>query len=138
MHWLSPRQCRERSALVAAGFPRTTSLYIPAQAEQIIQFCSLHATVQHWIWGSNNWGRHSTLGYRGNLVPGWDLGGGVETTIVGAYLNSTPEAAQISDGSFPTTVQFLTHNNSLCGPWPTLWSSSTTRRGTQRLGIMIE
>ena len=46
------------------------------------------------IWGS----KYSTMGCRGNPVPGWGLDK-LETAIICSYLNSTPEVAQIPDSS---------------------------------------
>ena len=70
----SPRgKEEERSALVAAGRPKTTLLHTPAWAKETFWPPTLHITVSYWIWGSHDQEKDSTMGCRGNLVPRWSL-----------------------------------------------------------------
>lgn len=54
---------------------------------------SFHATVQQWTWGIHNWGKHSTMGHKGDLVPGQSLGR-VVVVIAGVYSSGISETAQ--------------------------------------------
>ena len=106
-----PPSNAEKSDIMATRYSWTTSMYIPAQAEQTLGFCSLHATVPHCFWRS----KYSTMGCKGNPVPGWGLDK-METAIICAYLSSTPEVAHIPDSSCYTTEksQFKQDTQGFC------------------------
>ena len=95
------RQGRERHDLVSSSFPTTAWLNTPAQTEQM-----LLVTLQHWIWGSHDWIKDSTIGHRGNWFPTRSQGR-VAVATLGASSNRAPEAAQITDGSCSTTAHSL-------------------------------
>lgn len=67
---LIPGKGRERSALMAAGFPMTASPCTSARAKQMLHSHSLHATVWYWIWGGKDWGNGLNLGPRGDKILG--------------------------------------------------------------------
>ena len=89
----------------------------PSLSKQTL--CSLHITAWHWIWGSHDWGQDSTVGCRGDLVPGQSLSWAV-VAIVSRYSNSASEAAQISDSSHSTTGRpwYMLSPCRHCLPWP--------------------
>lgn len=110
---LSLRQGGERTALVAAKFPTTTSAGVLAQDEQILWPCSLHITARHWIWDGHNSRKES---HRTEVTHSEGRTCGAVVAIVGNYSSSVSEAAQISEGSCSSTFHTLIYAKSPYGP----------------------
>ena len=84
------RQGRETPT---ARFPATALPCATAWAEQTLQPCSLHATVWHWIWGTHDQRKDSTMGHKVDLVLRWSLGGAM-AAIVSTYSTYQGDSGQ--------------------------------------------
>ena len=62
--------------------------------------------MQHWIWGSHDQGKDSTMGHRGDPVPELSLGE-VAEAIIGTDSSNISEAVQISDAGGSTTALYV-------------------------------
>ena len=106
----------QKFALVEAEFPMTILLSQPelvGLAEP--QPHSFNATVYHWIWSDQYWGKTLTMGHKANPDLGKNFGL-LTAATVGTYSSGATEKSQISDGSCSVTAHTLIQQRKHIGP----------------------
>lgn len=76
---------------------------------------SFNATVYHWIWSGQHWGKTLTMGHKGNPDLGQNLGL-LTAATVGTYSSGATEKSRISDGSCSVTAHTLIQQRKHIGP----------------------